>query len=88
MISKLFRNNNDEMIEISYDDRKFYVKNQDRDNIHTYSIHPDQRSAAWGDGAILSFTAPTASLAVVFAGLLGFLFSLNSFLTWFGWNIW
>lgn len=28
-----------------------------------YSIHPDQRSAAWGDGAILSFTAPTASLA-------------------------
>ena len=36
MISKLFRNNNDEMIEISYDGRQFYVKNQDRDNIHTY----------------------------------------------------
>ena len=28
-----------------------------------YSIHPDQRSAAWGDSEILSFTAPTASLA-------------------------
>ena len=28
-----------------------------------YSIHPDQRSAAWGDSPILSFTAPTASLA-------------------------
>ena len=28
-----------------------------------YSIHPDQRSAAWGDNAILQFQAPTASLA-------------------------
>ena len=28
-----------------------------------YSIHPDQRSAAWGDNAILEFQAPTASLA-------------------------
>ena len=28
-----------------------------------YSIHMDQRSAAWGDSPILSFTAPTASLA-------------------------
>ena len=28
-----------------------------------YSIHPDQRSAAWGEGAILQFQAPTASLA-------------------------
>ena len=28
-----------------------------------YSIHPDQRSAAWGDNAILEFQAPTVSLA-------------------------
>ncbi|MDR0274423.1 MAG: hypothetical protein LBI48_03605, partial [Burkholderiaceae bacterium] len=28
-----------------------------------YAIYPDQRSAAWGDGEILSYQAPTASLA-------------------------
>ena len=28
-----------------------------------YVIYPDQRSAAWGDGEILSYQAPTASLA-------------------------
>ena len=28
-----------------------------------YNIHPDARSAAWGDNSLMSFQAPTASLA-------------------------
>ena len=48
------------------------------------------RAAADTIGLLLSALALVAggAPAVVFAGLLGFLFSLNSFLTWFGWNIW
>ena len=48
------------------------------------------RAAADTIGLFLSALAIVAggAPAVIFAGILGLLFSINTFLAWFGWNLW